>query len=136
MDIFGIRQAMQGIALTYFISARHTGRTLSMIGALKEGDRVCFLNEGEARRVKAMCKERGFEIETEIIDPKYPNKIFEKGTVKGRYVFDHSWVEQYYMNAINKAGEDIEYFQKQKSGFGEAHLETRRKATELHKWDV
>ncbi|MGD2065586.1 MAG: hypothetical protein PVI43_00265 [Candidatus Bathyarchaeota archaeon] len=136
MDIFGIAQAMKGMAYTYFQSARRTGRTVAMVEALKEGDRVAFADHVEAKRVQNMCRERGFEIETVVIDPRQPDKVFERGTAQGRFVFDHSWVEQYYLRAIQQAGEEITYFQNQCSGFGEAHLETKRKAIELAKWNI
>lgn len=136
MDIFGIEQAMKGMALTYFQSSRRTGRTVAMIESLKDGDCVCFADHREAKRVRTMCKERGFDIETEVIDPRNPGRIFDGGSKKGRYLFDHSWVERYYMNAIEKASLDISHFQEQKSGFGEAHLETRRRAAELKKWNL
>ena len=58
MDAFGIGQAMEGTALTYFRASRQTGRTTSMIESLKDGDRVVFRTAGERDRVMRLLKER------------------------------------------------------------------------------
>lgn len=136
MDIFGIHQAMKGIAHTYFHSARGTGRTMAMVESLKEGDRVAFADRIEALRVQNICRQRGFEIETVVIDPKQPERVFDRRPTRGRFVFDHSLVEQYYLEALENAGNEISHFQKQCSGFGQVDIETRCKAVELKKWDI
>jgi hypothetical protein len=49
-------------------------------------------------------------------------------------LFDHGWVEQFYLAAIERAQRDIDHFQQQASGYGEAHRETRRRAEMLAAW--
>lgn len=134
MDHFGIGAAIQGAAKIYMQSARCTGRTTSLVESVKEGDRICFADSKEAERVRRLCLERGVAIECVVIDPKQPERIFERGTPKGRTLFDHSWVQQYYLAAIERAGAEIDHFEQQASGYGEAHRETRRRAEELAKW--
>jgi hypothetical protein len=138
MDHYGIGTALNGAVRIYFQSARQTGRTTSLVESLKAGDLPVFTNRREADWVKRLCKERGIEIETIIIDPKEPQRIFERGTRPGdgRTIFDHSWVEEYYLNAIRKAQNEIDMFQRDTSGSGMAHIETRLKARELAKWTV
>jgi hypothetical protein len=109
---------------------------MSMVESLKAGDCVCFASEEEARIVRNICKERGIEIITEVVNPKRPERIFERGTKQGRYIFDHRWVEEFYKLAIDRASDDIKHFQKEKSGYGAPHLETRRKAAEIAKWHL
>ncbi len=134
MDHFGIGQALRGAARIYFQASRQTGRTASLVESLRDGDRVVFMDAREAEHVKNMCLEHGVKIETMVVDPRDPQRIFERGTPQGRSLFDHSWVEQYYMNALERCEQDIDNLQRESSGFGEAHLETRRRAAEMARW--
>lgn len=136
MDSFGIGQAMKGMAHVYFQSARQTGRTTALVESLKDGDRVIFTNSKEADRVKDLCREFGKTIDTMVVDPKDPRRVFERGTPQGRTVFDHSWVEQFYLSAIDECQKDIDHLQRESSGFGMAHVETRIKAREFAKWRI
>ena len=134
MDSFGIGVALKAAQRIYFVSARRTGRTMGLVASLKTGDRVCFTRPEEAERVQRMCEERGVTIETIVVDPKCPARLYEHGTAKERFVFDHSWVEQYYTHAQERAESDLAFFTERLTGFGEAHLETRRQAAELKRW--
>ena len=116
MDIFGIAQAMKGMAYTYFQSARRAGRTTALIESLKSGDQVCFASSQEAHRVQVLCRERGIEITICVISPKQPDKLFNQARAQGRFIFDHLWVEQYYLHRIEQASLDIDHFQQCNSG--------------------
>lgn len=124
MDHFGIGQAMKGMARGYITAARGTGRTTSLIESLKDGDRVVCLTAKEANRLDRLCREREMEVEFAVIDPKNPREVFSRGTPTGRTIFDHCWVEQYYMQAIDEAFSQIDRLQRQSSGHGSAHHET------------
>lgn len=138
MDQFGIGQALFGVISIYFRSARRTGRTTNLVESVKTGDRVVFDNPNEARRVKHLCKLRNVEIETIVIDPKFPEKLFDQGPVlnDGRLIFDHSWLEKYYENVFLTAENRIDYFQREISGFGMAHIETKIKAENMMRWKI
>ena len=136
MDAYGIGAAIEGTAHIYLRSARGSGRTTALVESLKTGDRVVFTESREAERVKWLCRELGVEIETTVVSPKQPDIIFEQGTPTGRTVFDHSWVEQFYIEGLAKLQRDINYLQREVSGFGMAHVETRMKAQELNRWCV
>ena len=136
MDHFGIGAAVEGSVRTYNISARRTGRTTSLVESVKDGDRIIFADAKEADRVRRLCLNRGVNVDCISVPPSAPEKIFERGTPEGRSIFDHSWVEQYYLAALNRAASEIDYFQTQTSGYGEAHRETKRRAEEIAKWDL
>lgn len=136
MDHFGIGAAVEGAVRIYLQSARRTGRTTSLVESVKDGDKIVFLDGRESERVKRLCLERGVKVDCVVIDPNSPERLFERGTPQGRTVFDHSWVEAYYLAALSRAKDDIDRFERQSSGYGEAHRETRRKAEELAKWHV
>lgn len=136
MDHFGIGAAMRGMALTYFQSARRTGRTTSLVESVKDGDRIVFADSREAERVLRLCLERGVKVECIVSDPKTPQRLFERGTPQGRTIFDHSWVEQYYLDILEGHEKELDHLTTQLSGYGEAHRETKRRAEELAKWQV
>lgn len=82
-------------------------------------------------------KEMGKEgIDCIVVPPKEPVRLFDRGTSQGRTIFDHGWVEDYYMHGIECASREIDCFQKDSSGWGEPHRETRRKALEISKWQL
>lgn len=136
MDAFGIGNGVQGAVNIYCQSARRTGRTTALVESLKDGDRVVFTDRREADRVKHLCKELGVAIDTMVVETTDPSRLFDKGTPTGRTVFDHSWVEKFYMEAIASAQKQIDHFQRETSGFGMAHVETRMKAQEIAKWRI
>lgn len=40
------------------------------------------------------------------IDPDMPERISERGTAKGRTIFEESWIEQYYIHASEAAAKE------------------------------
>jgi len=130
MDFFGIGQAILGVLHVYFTGARRTGRTTTLIASVKNGDRICFTNTREAKRVEKLCKEREITIDCVVVPPDSPELLFKRGTSKGRTIFDHTWVEQYYLFAIARAQQDIATLERETSRFGEAHRQTQQKARE------
>jgi hypothetical protein len=134
MDFFGIGPAMKGAALIYFQASRRTGRTTSLLNSLKKGDRVCCARPAEAERLRRQCKQRGLDVEVVTLPPHHVDDVRRLGTSQGRTIFDHMWVEQFYMNAVERAQHDIDYLEQQLSGYGEPHRETRRCAEELARW--
>ena len=136
MDHFGIGQAMRGITRIYCQSARRSGRTESLINSLKDGDRIVFSQSQEADRVRRLCRERKLKVKCIVINPKTPERIFDNPVSDGRTIFDHSWIEEYYFMAIEKAQNEIKYFEMQSSGWLEVHEDTQRKAQEISKWMI
>ena len=134
MDHFGIGAAMQGMARMYFQSARRTGRTTSLVESVKDGDRIVFADSKEAERVRRLLMERGVKVECLVVQPKTPERVFERGTPEGRTIFDHTWVEQMYLQVLERTQQEIDQLERQSSGFGEAHCETKRRTEELAKW--
>ena len=133
-DIFGIGAAIKGAAEIYFRSARHSGRTTMMLDALKDGDRIIFQTPAECTRVTRLVKERKLDVQC-ICVPADSHRIFELGTSQGRTIFDHSWLEEHYMSALQDIGKGLADLSEQRlSGSGEPHRETRRQAIEAQKW--
>lgn len=134
MDRFGIGNMLQGAARCMFQQSRGSGRTTELLHSLKDGDRVVFTNSTESERVKRLANEMGIRIETQVIDPSRPDRLTEFGTPAGHLILDHSWVEAYYMHALEEAGRSIDRIQRELSGPGMAHVETRLAARERARW--
>lgn len=69
-----------------------------------------------------------------MVRPEDMHKIYEMGASEGRTIFDHSWVELFYLNAIKDAKSQLQHLATELSVFGEAHRETQRKAMDLYRW--
>jgi len=140
MDAFGIGVALQAQARIFFQMMRGQGRTTQLLAALKDGDRVIFTNAQESRRFERLARDIDLKIECIAVATVHPSAVVEKlrerGTPKGRLVFDHSWVELHFSKALEHASADLEYLEKQFGGYGEPHIETRLKAVELARWAV
>ena len=134
MDFFGIGNALMGAFGLYKIMARQTGRTMNMVNSLHPDDVVVVTNAKEGKRIMALCQDRNIDkVSFVVCDPKTPQDLFNHPTPRGRMIFDHSWVEDFYQYTLEKAKKDIDYLQDQLSGYGEAHIETRMAAREYHK---
>lgn len=129
MDLFGIGSALKGVAHAYFHCSRQTGRTTMMIDSIKDGDRIIFAHRNESERVQRICKERGLDVDCIFASTRDPSRIFEHGSSLGRTVFDHGWVEEYYLNAMDRCAAEIRHFETGLSGYGEAHRKTKREAS-------
>lgn len=132
-DTFGIGTAIRGIINNYFICSRNTGRTISMIQSLKEGDRVIFHSSDHARYAERIAKEFGVKLEYSVIPPHKADEVFRRRT-EGRTIFDHTWLEIYYQNVFENAFKHISNITVESSGYGIRHLETKRQAEEIMKF--
>lgn len=137
MDSFGIGSAILGMVNVYFRGSRQTGRTVQMVESVSDGDRIIFSNSKEAERVRRMLAERNKNVECVVVSHLDRFDLLHTlGTSQGRTVFDHGWVEGFYRQEIEQRIKEIDHWQHQLSGFGEAHLETRRKVEEMRKWAI
>lgn len=103
VDQFGVGVAAELGVMMYTQTARRSGRTTQMIAGLKSGDRVVFSDRREAERVNLLCLEQGLKINCIVVEPKRLDKLIEKGRCEGDTVFDHSWLEEYYLAQIKNA---------------------------------
>jgi hypothetical protein len=125
MDQFGIGSAIKGCAINFFAASRQSGRTTQLIESLKNGDRVVCISSKDAEWLRRRIKEFDKDIDVISIPTKDAGKIFDHATSKGRTIFDHRWLEQFYIEAIDRLEKEIDYLQRESSGFGAAHIETK-----------
>lgn len=134
MDQFGISTAMRCMAEMYFTVASRTGRTTQMLDSLKDGDRIVCLNQHEANRLDCLCRERRLRVQVLVCSTHNFGELFQHGTPQGRTVFDHSWVEELYRKSLENIEAHIDKLQTELSGYGEAHRQTARQASQWHGW--
>lgn len=116
MDFFGIGASIKGAVEIYFRSARATGRTTHLVKSLRDGDRVICLDWNQARAIKRLCEEQGKrDVETFVYKGDDPRRVFDKPTAKGRVIFDHVWLEQFYLRNIQEMTNLIDSVEKQAS---------------------
>lgn len=130
MDHFGIGNAVVALLQVHQNAARQTGRTTSLIESLHDGDRVVVLTGQERRRIEQLLAERKLDVKVIVVDPREPRDIFKHSTSRGRTLFEHTWVEAFYLQRISDAQHDLDRLQRESSGFGTAHLETQRRAAQ------
>lgn len=133
MDNFGTGAGVAASVQIYLQSARRTGRTEALLDSLKNDDRVICFTDKEAKQLVARAKDRGIVI-TAIAFPISGDPM-TLGTSQGRTLFDHRWLEQYYVGILERSINRIDYWQAQLSGhFGEKHIATRKQAEEMNRW--
>lgn len=112
MDHFGMGNAVHGAARTVFQAARRTGRTLSLLASVRDGDVIVFHDPREARRVKTMLAEAGLlKVECHVTPAGCPHDLYNQPPIEGRLLFDHGWVEQFYLNALERTRAEIDDMQ-------------------------
>mgnify|MGYP000302334208 CR=1 FL=1 len=137
MDAFGIGAALQGTQQVYFRSARQTGRTTALLESLKPGDHVVCADAKSVARYKRLIEELGVKnIRLSVVAVNDPQSLFEKPTAEGRTVFDHTWLELFYTRQLEEATRFIDKLQREASGPGMAHVETRLAAREINMWRI
>ena len=128
MDHFGIGTALQAMLQTYENTARRTGRTTSLIESLRDGDRVVVESDQVRRHIVSLLRERDLKVNVIVVDPVRFSELFNHAPSQGRTLFEHTWLVARYKHLLEMAANDIDRWQRESSGYGTAHIETRRQA--------
>lgn len=131
MDHFGIGTALQAMLQTYESTARRTGRTTSLIESLRDGDRVVVESAAAKRHIVGLLRERGLQVDVIVVDPVKFSELFNHAPSQGRTLFEHTWLVARYKHLLEMGANDIDRWQRETSGYGTAHIETRREAQRL-----
>lgn len=116
MDNFGIGAAITASAEIYLRSARQSGRTTRLIENLKDGDRVVFKTHKEASFFSRRIKELGLKVDCVAVPTNNLSKLYERPRSSRRTLFDHGWLEKYYMESIQISIDNLTQLQQQVSG--------------------
>lgn len=135
MDHFGIGAGVLGSVRCYFVGARRTGRTTSLVESVKNGDRVIFASPNEAETFRRLALERGVRVDCVTIEPRSLElQGLGSSPDDGRTIFDRGWIEAYYEQELLSVRRVIDELEKRLSGFGADHRSTQRKAKEIARW--
>ena len=136
MDFFGIGNAMVAMIRVYTQSARRSGRTTSLLAALKSGDRVICLTLEDVKWLERECRERNINVECVYHSPEHPERLSCYKRSAGRTIFDHRWVEDYYQRAVDNANIDVDSLERMLSGHNTSRIsrETKHAGHEGSKW--
>ena len=107
MDQYGIGQAVAAVVNAYFVGSRRSGRTTFMVAGLKDGDRVVVAGRREGEYVQKLARKQGLTVSWVEVDPGNPFERLAGLQGPGRYVFDHSWVERFYLVRIERAQQEM-----------------------------
>lgn len=133
-DFFGTSTLIKGAVNVALLSARGSGRTQSLIDNLKNGDCVVTLKHIEGKRISRLCAERGIKVKYITVKPSESGRVFEHARNGSRIMFDHSWIEEFYLNAIKNAQETITFLEKECNRSDENYVETEIKRNIGMKW--
>jgi len=134
MDHFGIGLAVQAAARIYFQSACRTGRTTSLVECLKDGDRVVCANPRAAEDLRRRCFMRRLEVDVIVVPPDQAWRARERKKSVGRTLFDHSWIEQYYLESMKNCAAAIQEIELNLSGDGTPKPETPYLVEQRRRW--
>ena len=128
MDDYGISTAITAYAKSLFANARHTGRTESMLRHVADGDTIIFSNEKEAARIEAILADLEIDAKCIILPPERPQDLFSRTKPAGQVIFDHSWLEEFWLHALKNIATELTALQEAASGRGLPHRKQRAAA--------
>lgn len=108
MDMFSIGSSISDAVRTYFRNSRGTGRTTMLLDTVEEGDMVVFDTGAELAHFNRLCKERNIDVLGVVVPCTKVELLRNHPRPVGRIIFDHSWVERYYLLQIEACGRVIE----------------------------
>lgn len=114
MDHFGIGLGIKGAAQVYLRAARQTGRTTSLADSLKDGDCVCCATQAESNNLERELRKRKLKVRCIVLSPSERSLGSLSGMEPpiGRFIFDHGWVEEFYLRGIGRCEREIDEWQK------------------------
>ena len=120
MDQYGIGNAVQGAAATYFQMARRSGRTELLVKTVVEGDVLVTDTRERARYLERRIQdERGFYVQCHHLNadnPIGPHAIHARAN--NRLIFDHRYLERLYMAELKSLASSIDKIQSSLSANG------------------
>lgn len=111
MDIYGVSMGIRACAKIYFQSMRATGRTTHMLSLVENGDLIIVHPTVNGKDLLRQLSMRGMT----KVDVRSAATLDEIRQIqrenRGRYKrvhLDHSFVDAYYMDVIERTGRDID----------------------------
>lgn len=109
-DIFGIGRTLKTMLNIYFLGMARSGRTTQMIMSLKANDLVVFSTNDMGKFTQRRARDMGVDLQYICISPRNIGELSQKMAGRPRprrLIFDHAFVEQYYIVAFERAEKDL-----------------------------
>lgn len=109
MDIFKIGENLKRNMILHFGMFRQTGRTRHLVNSLRDGDLVVFASRADMLEVQRLLINKNTKVNLIVISPLYFDEKDERlRGHRGRVIFDHFWIEEYYAHSIEQASNVIQ----------------------------
>lgn len=106
-DDFGYSSALFAALSMFEHGARTSGRSISMMERAKNGDTIVFAKHQEAERIKHLLRNDGIEVWAVECRPSLRALHDRLLGTRGRVLFDHGWLYEYYQQTIEAASEAL-----------------------------
>lgn len=106
---YGMGAATRAAMDMFNMGCRQTGRTLRMCENANPGDRIVAHDERAKRYIERILRDIAKENVEVVAIPVslHGDHLARLRPASGRLMFDHNWVEQFYMARIGNAQADI-----------------------------
>ena len=111
MDIYGVSLGIRACTNIYFETIRRSGRTTHMISLVERGDLIIIHPNVHEREIHALLAQRGIQ----GVDVAKAGSLEEvrniarnQGKKYNRVHLDHSFVDAYYLKAIEDTGRNLD----------------------------
>lgn len=106
---YGLGASIEAHIDQFELRSRQTGRTHSMLSAMKDGDTVFTIDARKARHLEESAREMGKKIKVRVLRPTLNadlSPIFQR---QETVYFDHSWYLEFWNSAITANKEQLAY---------------------------
>ena len=111
MDIYGVSLGIRACTNIYFETIRRSGRTTHMISLVERGDLIIIHPNVHEREIHALLAQRGIQgVDVRKADSleEVRNIARNQGKKYNRVHLDHSFVDAYYLKAIEDTGRNLD----------------------------
>jgi SMC interacting uncharacterized protein involved in chromosome segregation len=119
----------------YLQTSRATGRTNALIDQLLDGDRVIVPNAREADRIHRLTRDRNLKIRVEVWSFDRMGPVADR-MLKGRTYFEHTFIEQHYMDRLKMADQELEWLKAEANRHDRSDIERAVLEKELADFDL
>lgn len=103
---------LESAMMVFETASRRTGRTSRLIEYVQNGDQIVCLNVDDKRRLEQLLRQaRKTGVRVIVHADMGRPPMYSVGTApEGRTFFEHRWLDEYWLNVIRSAKDDLYHF--------------------------
>ena len=139
MDIYGISLAIRACTSIYFETVRQSGRTTHMVSLVERGDLVIIHPNVSDRDIYDLLAKRGIQgvdIARACTLDEIRKLTQNQGKKYRRVHLDHSFVDAYYLRAIEDIGKNLDSLMKDLASQADHESDFHRNASRYSMFDL